>query len=121
MSQGGLGVVSTHSSKPRTRGVAACTLAEQTPRTRGVANLNNDVNMMPMNNALSNHSSVPLPDPFVRLIEQEKITVVRFLIIHVHIALPTLRQMTSRHQCMCARDSGGKLKSKSLSTDTLRT
>ncbi|KAJ7128635.1 hypothetical protein C8R44DRAFT_732960 [Mycena epipterygia] len=88
MSRGGLGVVSTHSSTPCTRGVAACTLADlQTPRTRGVANLNNDVNMMPLNNHdLPNHS-VPLPDPFVRLVEQEKITVY-----------------------MCARDSSGKLK-----------
>jgi hypothetical protein len=78
--------------------------------------MNDDVNLMPMNNPLSNDCSVPLSDTFVRLIEHEKITVVRFLIIHLHVALLTLRQMASRHQHIYTRDSDGKLKS----ADTLR-
>ncbi|KAJ7752395.1 hypothetical protein B0H14DRAFT_3166650 [Mycena olivaceomarginata] len=76
VSQGGPGVVSTPSSM-----------------TNSNVNMNDDVNLMPMNNPLSNDCSVPLSDTFVRLIEHEKITV------HIY-----------------ARDSDGKLKS----ADTLR-
>ncbi|KAJ7465270.1 hypothetical protein FB451DRAFT_1370113 [Mycena latifolia] len=58
VSQGGPGVVSTPSSM-----------------TNSNVNMNDNVNLMPMNNPLSNDCSVPLSDTFVRLIEHEKITV----------------------------------------------
>ncbi|KAJ7847235.1 hypothetical protein B0H14DRAFT_3138567 [Mycena olivaceomarginata] len=61
VSQGGPGVVSTPSSM-----------------TNSNVNMNDDVNLMPMNNPLSNDCSVPLSDTFVCLIEHEKITVILF-------------------------------------------
>ncbi|KAJ7075389.1 hypothetical protein B0H15DRAFT_806241 [Mycena belliarum] len=59
VSGGGPGVVSTPSSSIMTSSV----------------DMNDDVNLMPINNPLSNECSVPLSDAFVCLIECEKITV----------------------------------------------